>query len=97
MTAWICARRSSVSIPRPITDWFVTTTVAKPASRNRRNATPRAGDEAHVGRVGQMVDELDQRPVPVEEDGGSHVAAPNRRGASALAAASASWLPMSRW
>ena len=61
------------------------------------------GQEPDLGRVGQVVNVLDQRPVPVEEDrrSGSPLPALHRdaeRSASTsdLARASASCVPMSR-
>jgi hypothetical protein len=50
-----------------------------------------------LGRVRQVVDQLDQRPVAIEEDGWPHDLPWNTRGASSSACFKESRLPMSRW
>ena len=55
-------------MPRPMADWLVTSTQAKPARRSLRERLGSAGQEPDLGRVGEVVDVLDQGPVPVQED-----------------------------
>ena len=55
-------------IPRPIADWLVTSTRAKPAVAEPPEGLGGPGQQADQGGVGQVVDVLDQRAVAVEED-----------------------------
>ena len=79
ISAWISCNRASVIIPRPTADWLVTRTQAKPARRSLLIASAAPGRSRTMARIGEVVYVLDQRPVPVEEDGRAPLTLPAQR------------------